>query len=186
MAPRLNTLSQYPIPNTLNKKYQQFRNLLLDVGIKPANLAFCGISFCSCSTSIPSLEKHQKRVSIIRTEIKHRETSAEKLERQLNYEQRQARIANERYKSCLPVVGNEYRNDTHYFTGIKEGDKPRDKITGKQLPKGTVICDAHGNTAVIDKKGAVSYLAFTGNRNVIQSRLKRFRGSQYSQPVIGE
>lgn len=168
----------------MNKKYQQFRDLLLDVGIKPANFVCIGLVGAAVILSIPSLEKHQTRVDLVRSEIKQRETTAEKLERQLNYEQRQARVANERYKSCLPVVGDAYQNGTHYFTGIKEGDKPKDKITGERLPAGTIVCDAHGSTAVIDRDGAVSYLAFTGDRNVIQSRLKRFRGSQYSQPII--
>ena len=88
-----------------------------------------------------------------------------------------------RYKSCLPVVGEEYRNGTHYFTGLKEGDKPIDRISGKPLPQGTVICDGHGVTTVVDEEGKVSYTAYTGNRDVVQARLKRFRGSQYSQPV---
>lgn len=170
----------------MNQKYQQFRNLLLDVGITPANFAFVGLVFAALVFSIPALEKHQKRVNLIRSEIKQREALTEKLERQLNYEKRQARIANERYKSCLPIVGTEYRNETHYFIGLKKGDMPKDRITGKQLPSGTVVCDAHGNTAVVNKKGTVSYLAFTGDRNIVQSRLSRFRGSQYSQPVIGK
>ncbi|MGB6298678.1 MAG: hypothetical protein WBF90_21190, partial [Rivularia sp. (in: cyanobacteria)] len=64
-----------------------------------------------------------------------------------------------------------------------DGDKPKDRITGKVLPTGTVICDAHGTTAVINDNGAATYTAYTGNRDVVQARLKRFRGSQYSQPV---
>ncbi|NJN13716.1 MAG: hypothetical protein HC836_24705 [Richelia sp. RM2_1_2] len=166
-------------------KYQHFRNSLLDVGIKPTNLMFGGLILTALIVSIPSLKKHQAKIDLIRTEIKHREDVAEKLERQLSYEQRQAQVANKRYESCLPVVGDEYHNGTHYFTGIKEGDKPKDKITRKNLPTGTIVCDAHGNTGVVNRDGAVSYLAFTGDRDVVQKRLSRFRGSQYSQPVLG-
>jgi hypothetical protein len=168
----------------MKAEYQRFRNLLLEIGIKPTNVMFGGLIAAAAILSIPSLQKHQARVDLVRTEIKQRESVAEKLERQLNYEERQAQVANKRYKSCLPVVGNEYHNGTHYFTGIKEGDKPKDKISGEHLPTGTIVCDAHGNTGVVDKEGAITYVAFTGDRDTIQSRLSRFRGSQYTQPVI--
>jgi hypothetical protein len=167
----------------MKEKYQQLRETLLDLGIKPSNLLFGGLLIIGAIASIPSIQKHQARIDLIRDDIKAREAKAEALDRQLQFEKRQAEIANERYKSCLPVVGNEYRNGTHYFTGLKEGDKPKDRITRKYLPTGTVVCDAHGNSGVIDEKGAVAYTAYTGNRDVVQARLKRFRGSQYSQPV---
>lgn len=144
---------------------------------------FLGLIGSAVLLSIPSLEKHQARIDAVRTEVKQRQAIADKLKRQLKYEQQQSAIANQRYKSCLPVVGSQFNNGTHYFTGLKEGDKPRDKITGKLLPTGTVICDAHGNTAVISKDGTARYFAFTGNRDLIQKRLQRFRGSQYTQPV---
>ncbi|MBE9213726.1 hypothetical protein IQ247_13800 [Plectonema cf. radiosum LEGE 06105] len=168
----------------MESQYRRLRNLLLEVGIKPTNLMFGGLIAAALALSIPSLQKHQARIDLIRSEIKQREDVAEKLERQLSYEQRQASVANKRYESCLPVVGNQYQNGTHYFTGIKEGDKPKDKISGEHLPTGTIICDAHGNTGVIARDGSIAYLAFTGDRDLIQSRLSRFRGSQYTQPVI--
>ena len=170
----------------MKAEYQRLLNSLLESGIKPTNLMFGGLIVAALLFSIPSLQKHQARVNLIRTEIKQRESVAEELERQVNYEQRQASVANKRYQSCLPVVGNEYQNGTHYFTGIKEGDKPKDKISGENLPTGTIVCDAHGNTGVVGRDGSIAYVAFTGDRDIIQSRLKRFRGSQYSQPVLGE
>ncbi|MEO1761734.1 MAG: hypothetical protein AAFR83_07135 [Cyanobacteria bacterium J06629_18] len=170
----------------MKEKYEQFRESLLSMGIKPSNLIFGGLLVIGAIASIPSIQKHQARTDLIRADIKARESRAEALLRQFEYEQRQAEVANKRYKSCLPVVGKEYRNGTHYFTGLKEGDKPSDRITGDYLPTGTVICDAHGTTAVINQDGAVSYTAYTGDRDVVQARLKRFKNSQYSQPVIGE
>ena len=170
----------------MKEKYEQFRESMLSMGIKPSNLMFGGLLIIGAIASIPSIQKHQARTDLIRADIKARESRAEALLRQLEYEQRQAEVANKRYKSCLPVVGEEYRNGTHYFTGLKKGDKPKDRITGDYLPTGTVICDAHGTTAVINQDGAVSYTAYTGDRDVVQARLKRFKNSQYSQPVIGE
>ena len=167
----------------MKEKYQQFRESLLDFGIKPTNLLFGGLLIIGAIASIPSIQKHQARTDLIRADIKQREAKASALDRQLEFEQRQAEVANKRYKTCLPIVGEEYRNGTHYFTGLKEGDKPIDRISGKYLPTGTVVCDAHGNSGVINEDGAVSYTAYTGDRDVVQARLKRFRGSQYSQPV---
>ncbi len=93
-------------------------------------------------------------------------------------------MANKRYEACLPVVGEYYRNNTHYFTGLKENDIPLDRITKQPFAKGTVVCDAHGLTGVIDENGRISNVAFTGDRNLVQKRLQRFRGSQYSQPIL--
>ena len=170
----------------MKDKYKQFRESLLSLGIKPSNLLFGGLLVIGAIASIPSIQKHQARTDLIRADIKAREAKASALLRQFEYEQRQAEVANKRYKSCLPVVGKEYRNGTHYFTGLKEGDKPKDRISLKYLPSGTVVCDAHGVTGVINQDGAVSYTAYTGDRDVVQARLKRIKNSQYSQPVIGE
>ncbi|MDJ0674018.1 MAG: hypothetical protein QNJ36_01230 [Calothrix sp. MO_167.B42] len=135
--------------------------------------------------SIPSLVQHQSNMNKIRSDIAAREAKAQKLERSLEFEKRQAAVANKRYESCLPVVGEYYRNGTHYFTGLKEGDVPRDRITKQPFSKGTVVCDAHGLTGVINEDGAVINVAYTGDRDLVQKRLQRFRGSQYSQPVLG-
>ncbi|MGI2907688.1 hypothetical protein [Tolypothrix sp. VBCCA 56010] len=122
-------------------------------------------------------------MNAVRREVTVQTAKVDALTREAEMEKAQAEVANERYKQCLPVVGENYRNGTHYFAGLVEGSVPTDRITGKPLPTGTVICDASGTTAVIDEKGAVKATAYTGDRDVVQSRLKRFRGSQYSQPV---
>lgn len=163
---------------------QDLRDNLLDLGIKPSQVFMWGFVGSALILSIPAIGEHQAKIKARRIAIQTKENKAEILDRQLEFEQRQARVANERYKSCLPVVGTEFKNGTHYFTGLKQGSKPSDRISGKVLPQGTVVCDAHGVTGVVDGDGTVQHIAYTGDRDVIQKRLKRFKSSLYSQPII--
>lgn len=157
---------------------------LQDLGIKPSNLFFGLALLTAVIFSLPNLKKYQTQVEGIRNEVADISTKSQKLERELEFEQAQAKVASERYKSCLPVVGKNYHNGTHYFTGLSEGEIPQDRVTGQPLPTGTIVCDAHGTTAVINAEGQVTSTAYTGDRDLIQSRLKRFRNSMYSQPIL--
>lgn len=152
---------------------------------KPLNIAFGSAVIVALIFSFPTFQKYQSKMAEIRSDVAKQETRVQALERELEFEQRQAEVANKRYESCLPVVGKFFRNGTHYFTGIKEGETPKDRITGKPFPKGTVVCDAHGTTGVIDENGQIAFTAYTGDRTKVKQRLERFKGSQYSQPVIG-
>ena len=162
------------------------RQLWQSTGLKPAQGFFIVFGALALIGSAPSFLKHQARIEADKAELQRIATDRRILQRQFEAEKEQAAIANERYKTCNPVVGKEFKNGTHYFSGIKVGEVIKDRITKKPLPKGTVVCDAHGVTGVINDKGQVTHTAFTGNRDIIQKRLKRFRGSQYSQPVISK
>ena len=61
---------------------------------------------------------------------------------------------------------------------------PVDRHTGTSYPENTVVCDSNGATGIIDSTGAIASVAVTPNRDVVASRLKRFRGGIYSQPVM--
>ncbi|QFS50845.1 hypothetical protein [Nostoc sphaeroides] len=71
----------------------------------------------------------------------------------------------------------------HKYVTIVQGKVIIDRITLDPLPKGSVVCDANGNTGVIGDGGKVAAIAFTGNRDLVATRLKRFRGGTYSQPI---
>ena len=162
------------------------KRLWTATGLKPVQGFFIVFGALALIGSAPSFLKHQARIDADKAELQRISAERRILKRQFEAETEQAEIANKRYSTCLPVVGKEFKNNTHYFSGIKVGEVIKDRITGNPLPKGTVICDAHGSTGVIDEKGKVRHIAFTGNRDVIKSRLKRFRGSQYSQPVVSD
>lgn len=98
--------------------------------------------------------------------------------------QAQAEIAEERYKSgCVFVVAS---NDPNSYTSLTEGQAVLDKVRGKPLPIGTVVCDANGNTARIINgvdKPVAGEIAFTGNQDVVDAaRQKRRSKAKYSQP----
>lgn len=159
------------------------QDTLKRTGLNPAQGFFIVAGVIAVGLSYPSFVRHQARIEQDKAVIEQATAQRRELQIQFQSEKEQASIANERYKTCLPVVGEEMRNGTHYFSGIQKGVVIHDRITGRPLVRGTVICDAFGQTAVIGEDGTPNHFAFTGDRNVIQSRLKRFRGSQFSQPV---
>ncbi len=152
--------------------------------LKPKQVIFGILGIGAVILSIPSFQKHQAQIEADKQAIETLNSQKRILARQFEYEQEQQIIANERYKNCLPVVGEVFKNGRHYFSGISEGQVISDRISQKPLPSGTVVCDANGSTGVIGSKGKVSHIAFTGDRNIIKKRLSRFKYSQYSQPII--
>lgn len=165
---------------------RQMEEVLRTANIKLSSLAFVTAGTVALIVSLPSLRSYQAQMDKVRQEVSATQLKTDALERESEFEKAQAVIANERYKQCLPVVGEAYKNGTHYFAGLVALSVPTDRVTGKPFPPGTIVCDAHGVTAVIDAEGKVSFTAYTGDRDVVQKRLKRFKGSEYSQPVIGD
>lgn len=95
----------------------------------------------------------------------------------------QSKIADQRYQNgCLPLVRGKHPKLT--YAPIVANSVPVDRHTGTSYPKGTVVCDSNGATGIIDSTGAIASVAVTPNRDVVASRLKRFRGGIYSQPVM--
>lgn len=164
--------------------FDDIRDAWHRTGLTPTQGFFIGAGLIATLLSTPTFLKYQAQIAKDKVAIAEVTAQRRSLELQLQTEKEQAAIANERYKSCLPVVGNERHGNTHYFSGIKPDTPINDRITNKPLVKGTVICDAHGQTAVIGDNGIPQKFAYTGNRDVIKSRLNRFRGSSYSQPII--
>lgn len=152
-------------------------------GLSTAQGLFIVAGVIAVGLSYPSFVKYQAAIERDKAVIDQATAQRRELQIQFDSEKEQAEIANARYKTCLPVVGETMRNGTHYFSGIQKGVVIHDRITGRPLVKGTIICDAFGQTASVGADGTPQHFAFTGDRDVIQARLKRFRGSQFSQPV---
>lgn len=152
-------------------------------GLSAAQGFFIIAGVIAVAVSYPSFKNYQASIERDKAIIDQVTAQRRELQIQFESEKEQAEIANKRYQNCLPVVGETMRNGTHYFSGIQKGVVIHDRITGRPLVKGTVICDALGLTAVVGDDGTPIHFAYTGDRNIIQSRLKRFRGSQFSQPV---
>lgn len=171
--------------NKVRNYYQQFREYAIDeLGVKPQLIIWSGAIVIGTLFSIPRLNQWNDSREQRTENIKQIKAKKAELEQELALEQHQEMIANKRYKSCIPVVGEIFKNGTHYFTGINETTIARDRITGKTLPPNTIICDANGMTARVSDNGNPTAFAYTGDRDIIQSRLKRFRGSQYSNPIL--
>ncbi|MBD2457730.1 hypothetical protein H6G80_27120 [Nostoc sp. FACHB-87] len=146
------------------------------------SIIFGGIILTSLAFSSEDISRNLQSISSIKAQIATNSEQQTKLEQQLAFEQEQARIADARYQNgCLPIVVGSYPRIR--YVSIFEGQTLTDRHTKQPLPSGTVVCDGQGNTGVIEENGTVGAIAFTGNRDLVAKRLKRFRGGIYSQPI---
>ncbi|MBW4677693.1 MAG: hypothetical protein KME52_27945 [Desmonostoc geniculatum HA4340-LM1] len=146
------------------------------------SIAFGSIVLISLAFSSGDISRNMQSISSIKSQIADQSERQTKLEQQYQFEEEQSKIADARYeKGCLPVVSGSYPNIR--YVSIFKGQSLTDRHTGKALPSGTVICDGQGNTGAIEGSGTVGAIAFTGNRDMVAKRLKRFRGGIYSQPI---
>jgi hypothetical protein len=145
------------------------------------SIVFGALIGASLLYSSSDIQRNMGAISDIKQSIAENSKQQTILEQQLEFEKEQAKIADSRYESgCLPIVATVY---PHKYVTIVQGKVIQDRITRNPLPKGTVVCDANGNTGVIGDGGKVEVIAFTGNRDLVATRLKRFRGGTYSQPI---
>ena len=152
-------------------------------GIK---IVFASMCVVGLFFSRDDIAKNIATTNQVKAEVSASNNRLGRLERQRAAEEREAKIAEQRYSKCLPVVGKVRRNDRHYFVGLKKNQLITDRISGAPLVKGTVVCDGFGVTGVLNEEGRVSAVAFTGNRDLVARRTKRFRKQQYSMPVVEE
>jgi hypothetical protein len=148
-----------------------------------SSILFGGLTVISLLFSAPDISRSMGSIASLKSAIASNSEKRAQLEQQFEFENEQAAIAEGRYKKgCLPVVATVY---PHKYVAIVEGQVIKDRITKKPLPNGSIVCDANGTTGVINE-GAVGAIAFTGDRDMVAKRLKRFRGGTYSQPVDNE
>ena len=147
------------------------------------SIVFGGAIAVSLLFSAPNITRSMGSIAALKSAIATNSEKQSQLEQQFQFEQEQAAIAEGRYKKgCLPVVATVF---PHKYVAIIEGQVIKDRITKKPLPNGSVVCDANGTTGVIGD-GKVGAIAFTGDRDMVAKRLKRFRGGTYSQPIDEE
>jgi hypothetical protein len=95
----------------------------------------------------------------------------------------QAKIAEQRYTNgCLLLI---YRGQ---MAALSQGNPVYDIMTGGPLPKGTVVCDGYGLTAVLEPRDfdgdgkyepVIAQEAFTGDSEVIGKAIKTNRKVVY-------
>lgn len=130
--------------------------------------------------SYKDIQGNLNTITTTKEAIANNNAELNKLNVSRQFEQEQAEIANQRYtEGCLPVVDRKTRK----YISINKGTLITDRLSKKALTEGTVVCDAQGSTGVIQVDGTVDKIAFTGNRDLVAKRIKRFRAGTYSQPV---
>jgi hypothetical protein len=145
-----------------------------------SSIVFGGLTVISLLFSAGDITRSMGSIASLKGMIATNSEKQSQLEQQFEFENEQALVAEGRYKKgCLPVVATIY---PHKYVAITLGQVIKDRITKKPLPNGSVVCDANGTTGVIGD-GKVGAIAFTGDRDMVAKRLKRFRGGTYSQPI---
>lgn len=154
--------------------------------IQPIHLGFLLLIAATAIPSIGNLGKFGDTLSEARKEADRLGADMVDLKLSQQEAEQKSEIANERYqKGCLPVVSD----DQDYYVSLIELSPVVDPITQVPLPAGSVVCDAHGNTAVlVDLDGdpntaaVASNFAFTGQKAVIDAHLSNYRGAVYTLP----
>lgn len=140
-----------------------------------SKVIFGSLALISIAFSHKDIKQNMDSMSEIRNQIGRQSLKQTKLENQFDFEQKQAKIAEARYQAgCILIVAKE--NERNLAT-IQEGDVISDRNNGKTLPNNSVICDGHGNTAVI-KDGKADLVAFTGDRTLVIQQVKRINGAK--------
>jgi hypothetical protein len=154
-----------------------------------ASLLWGCLMLASLALASNDIKANLQELSETKQLIREDGAKIQQLERQTDLEKEQARLAEKRYQSgCLLLVN---RDGT--FTNLAQGLIVVDPIRKTALPKGTVICDTNGNTGVLqprdfDRDGkwtvVIADTAFTGNRNLVDRSVERFRNrSSYASPT---
>lgn len=150
------------------------------------HLLLGGAVLISAIPSLGGLGQLSGQISEARTEAKR--ISADMVELKLSQQEaeQKAAVAIKRYEyGCIPVVSPDQRQ----YVSLIENSPVVDTSSGVPLPAGSLVCDAHGNTAeLVDDDSdpttaaIAQSFAFTGRKEVIEFRLQQYQGARYSMP----
>lgn len=147
-------------------------------------LFFTGLCVC-LAFSANNLKANWNAIASVQSSVRESSAAQMRLQASQQAAQAQAEIAEERYKKgCLFVVAMNSPGD---YTSLSESEPVIDRIRKKPLPKGTLVCDANGNTAILETNAedvpVVAELAFTGSREIIDAARARNKSkARYAQP----
>lgn len=154
--------------------------------LKPIHCFFGLLLIGTAVPSLGGLKGFTSEVNAARSEAKRIGQETTQLTLSQQEATQKAAIANQRYQQgCIPVVSPD---QSQYVTLVK--NKPVvDNASKAPLPAGSVVCDAHGNTAMLvdddqvaDTPAVAQAFAFTGDKAIIQTRLNSYQGAAYSMP----
>jgi len=145
-----------------------------------------GVVLVSAIPSLGNLGQLSGQISEARSEAKRINADMVELKLSQQEAEQKAAVAIQRYEGgCIPVVSPDQRQ----YVSLIEDRPVIDTSSGVPLPAGSLVCDAHGNTAeLVDHDGdptteaIAQSFAFTGRKEVIEFRLKQFKGARYSMP----
>lgn len=154
--------------------------------MKPIHIGFAVAIVATAAPSLGGLQGFTREVNQARTEAQRIGGDMTALKLAQQEAQQKAAMANQRYQAgCLPVVSDD---QSRYVTLVKNKTVV-DSASGAPLPAGTIVCDAHGNTAILvdddqvpDTPAVAQIFAYTGDKAIIQHRLSNYQGAAYTMP----
>lgn len=136
------------------------------------------------SLAAPNIKANMDSASIVQTSNRIKTQAEEEMRIQEQLLESQSKIADSRFKKGCVIVVAVIAPDK--FTSLTEGLPVIDWVRKTPLSAGTVVCDANGNTAVIEKrngKPVVGKTFYTGNQALID-KAKKKANAQYRVPNI--
>lgn len=159
-------------------------DLLKTIKRNPVSALF-GIGVLAClALSSSNVKQQMQSISQVRELAQQNSAKEMRLRAVEDFMNQQAQIASNRYKAgCVMVVAMKSPQD---YTSLTEGQPVLDRVRKKPLPAGTVVCDANGNTGVlepgVDDTPVVGSMAFTGNQSVVEAARNRNKSTRYALP----
>lgn len=151
-------------------------------------VVFGGILLVSMAASAPGFMANSQKASQISEQLTNKSFDQTRMRRSEEIDAKNFEIANARMKrGCVLVVdAGSARN----LVSFSEGMPVRDRTNSTNLPQGTVVCGANGETGVIRKNTegvpVIQDIA-VGDRELVYKNLQRVRGGKvfYNMPKTG-
>lgn len=143
---------------------------------------FAGLCICF-AFSYPNLKANWEGMSKLQTQTRINTQQAWELKASQQAADKQAAIAEERYrKGCLFVVTSR----SNQQTALTASEPVMDKARNTPLQPGAIVCDVFGTTGKIvpsENGPVVGEIAFTGDSNVVDAAFaKRNRSKSAKVP----
>ncbi|MBE9178635.1 hypothetical protein IQ268_08690 [Oculatella sp. LEGE 06141] len=159
--------------NTSRKNWAQ-RNPMLSLAL----VATAAIAAMNHQNILENMKASEVRAQ----QIKANAALSAEAEASTLFAEQQAAIAEGRYVAgCMFIY---FADTPNQYANVAVGARVVDPVDGSPLPPGTVVCDANGNTAILDGNSKISLPAYTGNKAIVrEAEQRQFAEGTYSNPV---
>ena len=158
--------------------------------MKPIHGAFALAIVGTAIPSVSNLGNFASKVPTARAEASRIGDDMTELTLRQQEQAQKNEVAIARYQDgCIPVVSADQQN----YVSLVLNLPVLDSVSNHPISVGSIVCDAHGNTGAItdddndpSTPGVTQKMAFTGDKAIVDARMKQYRGAAYYLPSIIE